>query len=817
MPAPSRSLTSNYKLAERIRRVFIVIFVLSLLYVISNIYTTSQLFKDWQDNRYQSLQGSLEEWLGQHELNLKFASYAIKPRKSSLAEFIESDNYRSIEVLLQEFKELYQLDGIFLESETEDLISDRGLVKVNRFMLFETLRQFDESPSYRAFEYSDLYSTLGSQELQTALFVGMAIPVHYDVGDQAGKVYLLKRVFVTDSEKPDLDWLKTISNFDFTPLLYKGENDYEKTLLETFRALFLTQQVSFSLPLVSQEGPESFGYFDLTLSTDEIRLALLSSVMSSVLPVLLLIFTLLYFYRLLIKRMLRPVKEMSEVSELIASGREQTRLTFMDNLPGKHWSEVEVLGVRFNELVETLSDRQATLAELNLSLEQLIVKRTSALSDANERLAKLAHSDALTGIDNRHAFDIFWGDVEDASRKGELSPIGFCIIDCDYFKGINDTYGHQAGDQVLKVVCDQVIHVIQGKGRFFRLGGDEFAVIFQNLDSHAVQDMMEQISDNIQNYPSQSLQIKEQLSVSIGMAFSDKGVISEVIDLFRHADTAMYVAKHNLREKCVLFSQTEHAKTNEELRHQNLHMVLDAVKTGEGATLFYQPIYSLSTEKVDYFEVLTRLRIGNELIFPNIFMPIVERTNLQVMFDRMVIEKVREALVSGIVQKGAGLSINLSAESLAREDVCSWFKPLIPFLIDYKIVIEITETTLIKQINEVCSYIEQFREAGFKVALDDFGSGYSSISYLAHLPVDIIKFDISLARAAFQKERSAKVIQSLVDDLSEMGYGIVFEGIEDQQMFDLLSEMGPSHFQGYHIRKPNERPLMDVSHLQAAG
>ena len=150
---------------------------------------------------------------------------------------------------------------------------------------------------------------------------------------------------------------------------------------------------------------------------------------------------------------------------------------------------------------------------------------------------------------------------------------------------------------------------------------------------------------------------------------------------------------------------------------------------------------------------------------------------------------------------------------LASDKVSEMFRPLVPFLTKYKIVVEITETTLITQLNKVSGYIEQFKEAGFEVALDDFGSGYSSIGYLAHLPVDIIKFDITLARAAFQKERTAKLIQSLVHDLSDMGYKIVVEGIEDEPMFQSLAAMSPSHFQGYYINRPEPEPDDSVEHF----
>lgn len=800
-------LHNSFRLSNRIKRVFLFILGLSFVYVIFSLFSSVSIFEVWQEKRYEMVEKSANEWLHESQKNLSFASYAMKPRKSDLADFIEADNFRSIEVVMDEMRVLYDLDGAFLENEYGQFIDHNGLINNPSLTLRHFLKGLDEGPDFRLIDNIDLATGSKYRMSPKGLYVGIKIPVRYDVGDVAGYVYLIKQVIGPDHVELNSNVLKELDSFEFVARdtqVHSGMS--EQGWLEMLDALFVKQKIIYKMPIYASNQSFPIGSLVMSQSTQVILPVFSNQLLLSVVPILFLTLSLMYFYRLLMQRMIAPVDEMSEVAKRIYEGEQDARLNFMRHQDSQNFSEVDALGFRFNELMDALSNQKNDLTTLNEELETIVLKRTMALTESNEKLEKLAHSDALTGIDNRHAFDIYWADIEDRARHGSLNAVGFCIVDCDYFKGINDTYGHHAGDQVLTIISDLIRSSIEPSARMFRLGGDEFAVIYESTPLETIESNMKGLADAVAAYPVDEIQIKEQLSTSIGIAHADKGSISRLMDLFRHADTAMYVAKRSLRKKFVVYDDTEHAKTYEELKHQHVHSVLDAIKTGEGMVLFYQPVLGLDNMKVDYFEVLTRLEIDDDLVFPNIFLPIVERTNLQVQFDKMVIQKVREALEQGKIADGVGLSINLSAEALVDEKVCDWFKPLTPYLNNHKIVIEITETTLITQLNEVSGYIDQFKKAGFKVALDDFGSGYSSINYLAHLPVDIIKFDISLARAAFQKQRSAKLIESLIDDLSEMGYSIVIEGIEDKQMFNALIKMKPSHFQGYYINRPAAEP-----------
>jgi len=809
-------LAYPFRLSTRIRNTFLFILFLSVVYIGFSFVSALSVFELWQQKRFEMIEQSAKEFLSDSKKNISYANYALKPRKTDLAEFVETDNFRSIEIVLDEMRVLYELDGAFLQNEYGQLIDFNGLVINPSKSLRSFLNGLDDSPDFRLFDDLDASKDRVYNFSSKGLYVGVKVPIRYDVGDVAGHVYFIRQVIAPGQIRFKSELLKDLEYYEFKAResTTEAESAYISSWKQMLNSLLFSQLTVFKMPVFSNETSDSIGVIEMFQSTDEILPVFKTQVALGVIPILLLTLSLLFFYRLLMQRMLCPVEEMSDVTKKIYEGHSDVRLTFMRGQKNNRFSEVDALGIRFNELMDALETQKHDLTILNEELESIVLKRTIALTDTNEKLEKLAHTDALTGIANRHAFDIYWASIEERARRQVLDTVGFCIIDCDYFKGINDTYGHHAGDQVLVIITDLIQAAIEPGARLFRLGGDEFAVIYEREPLVVIEKNMQTLARAVSQYPVDEINIKEQLSSSIGISYANKNELTtNLLDLFRHADTAMYVAKRSLRQKYIVYDAEKHAGTYEELKHQHVHSVLDAIKTGDGLSLYYQPIFDIRANRVDYFEVLTRLEIDNETVFPNVFLPIVERTNLTVQFDKMVVSKVLEALELGEIPKGSGVSINLSADAIVDSQIWDWFKPLLPYLSEYRIIIEITETTLITQLNEVSSYIDQFKKVGFEVALDDFGSGYSSISYLAHLPVNIIKFDISLARAAFQKQRSAKLIQSLIDDLSEMGYGIVVEGIEDLQMYDALALMKPSHFQGYYINRPSPMANADVSHL----
>lgn len=189
---------------------------------------------------------------------------------------------------------------------------------------------------------------------------------------------------------------------------------------------------------------------------------------------------------------------------------------------------------------------------------------------------------------------------------------------------------------------------------------------------------------------------------------------------------------------------------------------------------------------------------------PAAIFPVVEERRLEAEMDFAVIGKILGDLRGGQIPVGSGLSINISGPAITHPKIREKLAEFEPFLKDYTLVLEITETALITQLQQASENLNQLREAGFKVALDDFGSGYSSLGYLANMPVDIVKFDISLIHILEQDdERQGGIVEGLAMMIQKAGYSMVAEGLESEQALKRIKRLGFSHGQGYYLGRPS--------------
>jgi EAL domain-containing protein (putative c-di-GMP-specific phosphodiesterase class I) len=232
--------------------------------------------------------------------------------------------------------------------------------------------------------------------------------------------------------------------------------------------------------------------------------------------------------------------------------------------------------------------------------------------------------------------------------------------------------------------------------------------------------------------------------------------------------------------------------------------VYDAVIYGSGLTMFYQPIANLDDGEVCHYEALVRIEKDGEMIQPSNIFPVVEARRLEVEMDRAVLRQVLADLRAGKLQPGTGVSINLSGPSVIHDQVCSWLAEFESLLKDYRIMIEVTETALITQIGLANENLSRLRQQGFEIALDDFGSGYSSVRYLASMPVDVVKFDISLIHGLSDKVQG-NMVTHLAQMILESGHQLVAEGIEDMATLEAARAAGFVRGQGYLMGRPAER------------
>ncbi|HEB83310.1 MAG TPA: bifunctional diguanylate cyclase/phosphodiesterase [Gammaproteobacteria bacterium] len=426
------------------------------------------------------------------------------------------------------------------------------------------------------------------------------------------------------------------------------------------------------------------------------------------------------------------------------------------------------------------------------------------LDRTNKELWELAHHDPLTGILNRRAFNDYW---ENVLKRGE--PVSLMIIDINHFKALNDSYGHRTGDSVLKGVVDCLTGVVCNAEQLFRLGGDEFACVLTGSDGAALQEVATGIRQAVDEHDFSVLGISEPVKVSIGIAIAPQIDQLSVTGLIRQADIAIYQAKRPGSAGIVVYSESLGDMKQDLFSSKTYNAVYKAIEHGHGLHMFYQPIVSLEDNRICYYEALLRIRHNDEWIYPDSIFPIIEARNLEQDLDRAVIRQVASDLAAGRLPENTGVAINLSAASVARQDVDDWFEPLEPYLSSQNMVIEVTETALITQLERATENLEKLSRKGFRVALDDFGSGYSSIRYLSCMPVNIVKFDISLIRDLDNDEQQP-IITGLSRIISGLGYSMVAEGIEDVTMRDNAIAAGFEYAQGYLFGRPEQEPVVSV-------
>ena len=498
---------------------------------------------------------------------------------------------------------------------------------------------------------------------------------------------------------------------------------------------------------------------------------------------LVLIATVSLAYWLVIWRVARPLQSMSRYIDELHSGRQTTSQII---LPGK-WGVTELEKVR-----ASLADYHSRLIDAQMNLE-----------NKNQEFWDQAHRDTLTGIYNRRAFDKDWDLLFAPGLVKRPRSVAFILFDCDHFKPINDTYGHQVGDLVLRGIAESLNMALRSDDKLYRLGGDEFATLLYDAELSQARLVAERCQDLLKRRDFTQHGVKEPVHVSIGIAYSSDGDTSNLNKLHKQADIAMYSAKRPGRNKIAVYSQElSTAGMTTLVANQETSAVFQAIAAPHLLEIHYQPVVNLITHKVDYHEALVRIRHGEKLIYPFEIFPVVEARRLEVEFDMAVISRIEETLTRKLLPQGGGVSINISGPSIVHPDINAKLMQLAPHIAYYKLVLEITETALITQIEQATANLNQLRQVGFHIALDDFGSGYSSLGYLSSMPVDMVKFDISMIRQLVGQDRQSKVVKDMVRMIQDAGYQLVAEGVETELIMEKVSEAGFTHAQGYWYGRP---------------
>ncbi|MEW8507143.1 MAG: bifunctional diguanylate cyclase/phosphodiesterase [Candidatus Thiodiazotropha sp.] len=424
----------------------------------------------------------------------------------------------------------------------------------------------------------------------------------------------------------------------------------------------------------------------------------------------------------------------------------------------------------------------------------------TTLDQKNQELDDLAQHDPLTGVMNRRAFDAYWREVSDV-YKHSTNEICLILFDINHFKALNDTYGHHTGDEILIAIARTIKSILHNREQLFRLSGDEFATILIGTPLRKAMQIAKQCHLAITNYPFDKLGINEPVRISIGLADTSTDSDEDINALQWQADVAIHFAKRPGYSGIVHF-KPELAESARGLFSSQTHSaVYEAVTRGTGLVMHYQPIVDLETGKPQYFEALVRIDHQGKLIMPSHIFPLVEARSLDQDLDFHVIEKTVSDLQQGRIPTNTGVSINISAPTIVEKELLNRLAAFKPFMDNYKLLIEVTETALITQLQTARKNLEILRTMGFTIALDDFGSGYSSLRYLGAMPVDVVKFDITLTRLVDDRANNL-ILNHLAKMITESGHLLVAEGIETAQIAEQLTKLGFRYGQGYHFGRP---------------
>jgi diguanylate cyclase (GGDEF)-like protein len=444
--------------------------------------------------------------------------------------------------------------------------------------------------------------------------------------------------------------------------------------------------------------------------------------------------------------------------------------------------------------------RYKTESLFMLAIFVLLVGAVQLLLLLNRQARVLALTDQLTKLPNRAAILRV---AERTIRSTERwNKCGVMYIDIDNFKYINDTFGHETGDKVLLHVSETLGSLIAENMRLSRFGGDEFLIIVENSSY----DKIEAFAQYVHATFTRKATIAGQeifLTISTGISvYPDHGL--HFSELYKNADVAMFKAKSAGKTRFVFYNESMFQELR---RRMELATALhSAIANGE-LSVMYQPQINLATGFIDGIEALLRWNHPREgPIPPAEFIPIAEDTGqiaeIGLFVIRSVAQLLKKAKDTGI--EGLTVSVNVSVKQLTTD---GFLKTLLEIVrgegVEPKsLSLEITESILLESVEEIRKTLQAIRDAGFPLLLDDFGKGYSSLTYLRRLPVNVIKMDKAFVDDMFEDERSRAFMVAIIRTCHDLSLKVVAEGVETREQVQFLGEIGCDYIQGYYFSKP---------------
>jgi diguanylate cyclase (GGDEF)-like protein/PAS domain S-box-containing protein len=430
-----------------------------------------------------------------------------------------------------------------------------------------------------------------------------------------------------------------------------------------------------------------------------------------------------------------------------------------------------------------------------------------------ERLAHQSMHDPLTGLPNRLLF-LDRLSLAIARCRRMHREVAVLFIDLDRFKNVNDSVGHDAGDELLVSVARRLESVLRPGDTVARFGGDEFTILCDDLTTATSQERAIEIAERLLEAVAQPFIVggaQTFVSASVGIALATGEERPE--ELLRDADAAMYHAKESGRGRAEVFDDTMRARAVS--RHATENDLHRALEHGE-LLLFFQPVVALAEGRCVGAEALVRWQHPERgLMVPDEFVPLAEETGLVVELGRWVLEAAaREAARwERELDESFVVSVNLSARQLAQPGLADRLAAIIEQVgvTPHNLCLEITETVLMEDAEAVISVVERMRSLGVQLSIDDFGTGYSSLGYLKRFPVNAVKIDRSFVSGLGSDAGDTAIVSAVVGLAHALGLQVVAEGVETERQLAELIALGCDEAQGYFFAPP--QPIDDLRAL----
>ena len=540
------------------------------------------------------------------------------------------------------------------------------------------------------------------------------------------------------------------------------------------------------------------GYLRLGMTQDVQRRIFREQMVGAIAVVLALLVIAILATLLLTRRLVAPMHRLMRAARAVGAGRLDV------HVPAHSSDELGLLTHTFNHMTQKLSESQSEVANYQRTLEDKVAQRTKELEIATAHAYKLAQHDILTGLPNRSLLNQRLKQILALAQR-DGTNVGCLFLDFDHFKRINDTLGHDAGDQLLQAIGQRLISAVRESDTVARLGGDEFVVVLPGLNPEQAAFEVMAVLTRVRESFLAPFRLSDQmptLTCSIGVAMYPMDA-NDGGNLIKQADTAMYAAKDAGRNAYRFYTADMNARV--QLRLQ-LETDMRRGLMDDEFFLVYQPQIEMKTGRACGVEALLRWRDPERgVISPTEFIPIAEESGMiQALGARVLRDACRQVMQWHRLNMPLRLSVNLSVQQLQHD---SWLgivedalsaSGLSPQYLD----LEITESVIITHPEKAVATLMKLKQMGVSITIDDFGTGYSSLSYLARLPIQGVKIDQRFVHGLEKNRNDEAITQAIIALSHSLGLRCIAEGVETAAQFNFLRTHGCEEAQGYLIARP---------------